>query len=62
MSELINVSMDAYNAGIVDTYNAEENSISIPNGDRAMLTKIAEAFSALGFLVTYCGEVLKVQL
>lgn len=62
MSELINVSMDAYNAGIIDTYNADENTITIPGRDRKMLTKIAEAFSALGFLVTYCGEELKVQL
>lgn len=63
MNELIKVSKLACDAGVEDQYNAADKTVSVQSNDRGILTRIAEAFSAYGFVVAFNGsERLTVQL
>lgn len=63
MNELTKVSQLACDAGIEDQYNAADRTVSVHSEDRSILTRIAEAFSACGFVVAFNGsEKLTVQL
>lgn len=63
MNALIKASTLAYDSGATDCYNPSDNTLVVNSDNRSILGQLAEAFSALNFLVSFDGKTeIQVQL